>query len=73
MTDQDFARLAYREGHTARIRAALLASVKAGERTGDAQNALVAQIRADARPSLAEQDWLRRYDAAVGSWYKEAQ
>ena len=68
MTDQDFARLAYREGHTAKIRAALLASVKAGERTGEAENALVAQIRVDARPSLAEQEWLRRYDEAVVRW-----
>jgi len=64
MTDQDFARLAYREGDTARIRAALLASVKAGERTGEAHNALVWHIRDNAR-SLAEQDWLRQYDAAV--------
>ena len=65
MTDKDFARLAYREGHTAKIRAALLVSVKAGERTGEAENALVAQIRVDARPSLAEQNWLRQYDEAV--------
>ena len=64
MTDQVFARLAYREGNTARIREALLASVKAGERTGEAHNALVRHIRNNAR-SLAEQDWLRRYDAAV--------
>ena len=65
MTDQDFARLAYREGNTAKIRAALLTSVKAGERTGEAQNALVWHIRGDARPSRAEEEWLRRYDAAV--------
>jgi hypothetical protein len=65
MTDQDFARLAYREGHAANIREALLASIKAGERTGEAHNALVCHIRRKPAPSMAEKNWLRRYDAAV--------
>jgi len=65
MTDQDFARMAYREGNTARIRAALLASIKAGERTGEAHNALVCHIRGKPAPSMAEKNWLRRYDAAI--------
>jgi hypothetical protein len=65
MTDQDFARLAYREGNAARIREALLASVKAGELTGEVHNALVDQIRG--KPTLwrVEKDWLRRHDAAA--------
>ena len=64
MTDQNFARLAYREGSKARIRAALLESVEAGELTGEAHNALAWHIRDNAR-SIAEKDWMRKYDAAV--------
>ena len=64
MTDQDFARLAYREGAKARIREALLASVKAGEFVGGAHDALVAQIRDRAERTKTETEWLRRYDSA---------
>ena len=65
MTDQDFARLAYREGARARIREALLDSVKAGELVGGAHDALEAQIRGRTERTKTETDWLRRYDAAV--------
>jgi hypothetical protein len=65
MTDQDFARLAYREGNKARIREALLTSVKAGEWVGGAHNALVEQIRGRTERFKTETDWLRRYDSAV--------
>jgi hypothetical protein len=65
MTNQDFARLAYREGNKARIREALLASVRAGEWAGCAHDALVAQIRNRADRSKTETEWLRRYDAAA--------
>jgi hypothetical protein len=66
MTDQDFARLAYREGNKARIREALLASIKAGEWVGGAHDALVAQIRGKlADRTKTETDWLRRHNAAA--------
>jgi hypothetical protein len=65
MTDQNFARMAYREGPKARIREALLASVKAGEWVGGAHDALVEQIRNRADRSKTEAEWLRRYDAAA--------
>ncbi len=65
MTDQDFARLAYREGNKARIREALLASVKAGELIGGSHDALEAQIRGKTERSKTETDWLRRYNAAA--------
>ena len=65
MTNQDFARLAYREGNKARIREALLASVEAGEWVGGAHDALVAGIRGRTERTKTETDWLRRYDAAI--------
>jgi hypothetical protein len=63
MTDQDFARMAYSEGNKARIREALLASVKAGELAGVSHYALVDQIRGKKDRSKTETDWLRRYNA----------
>jgi hypothetical protein len=65
MTDQHVARLTYQEGNKARIREALLASVKAGAWVGVAHNALVAEIRGRTERSKTETDWLRRYDAAA--------
>ena len=71
MTDQDFARLAYREGNKARIREELLASVKAGELIGGAHDALVEQIRGRADLSKTEADWLRRLQR--GGWEDDTQ
>ena len=65
MTDQDFARMAYREGARARIREALLTSVKAGDLVGDAHYMLVEQIRGRTDRTKTETDWLRRYNAAA--------
>ena len=63
MTDADFGPMAYRHGNAAQIRAALLASAKAGDAQGCAEAALVEGMRS--RPNFkAETAFLRRYDAA---------
>jgi len=65
MKDSEFGLMAYREGNTARIRAALLDSARAGGIQERAEEALVASIRA--RPSKTETAWLKRYDAVRGA------
>ena len=63
MTDSEFGVMAYREGHTARIRQAILASAERGDKAGEAEQALVQYLRNAS--SKTEQAWLKRYDAAI--------
>ncbi len=63
MTDMEFGVMAYREGHTARIRQAILASAERGDMGGAAELALVRYLRNAS--SKTERAWLKRYYAAI--------
>jgi hypothetical protein len=60
MNDKRFGPLAYRLGNQALIRQKLLESAQNGEPVGDAESAIVAEMRD--RPNAAEAAWLVRYD-----------